>query len=1223
MSKTRNILNFCIGLFVFVSNSSAQNIFIENKGQFPSQVNAKVNLPSGTLFVEHGALVYAFYSASQLASVHDLTTQNRQIDAHSYKIEFVNSNTNISTNFFEESIYYENYYLGEKSTWTNNVKSYKQLFQEDVYDNIDIKYYIDDDRLKYDIIVAPEGLVDQVQIKYIGLDKIRLNKGELFLTTSVNTVKELKPYAYQIINGNEVEVSCEYRLKNNILSFVFPQGYNQNYTLVVDPVLEFSTYSGSTTDNFGYTATFDNFGFLYSGSTSFGTGYPTTVGAYQINYANSSGGTDVAITKYDTTGAFPIYSTYLGGSLDELPHSMIVNSSNELFIFGTTASEDYPTTTSAFQQFFNGGPGFSPSGIGVSFPNGSDIFVSRLSANGGNLLASTFIGGTGNDGLNIAQELRYNYADEVRGEIDIDKQNNIYIATCTESIDFPTANGFQNTSNGGQEGCVIKMDNQLTSIIWSSYLGGSKDDAIYSLAIDDNNDIYVTGGTNSTDFITTLGAYQPSYQDSVKADAFVAKLLSNGLNVLSSSYFGTSEYDQSYFVEIGSDNSVYLFGQTKIAGTQLVNNAAYSVAGGGQFIAVFTGDLTSLQRSTVLGSGKGTPDISPTAFLVDVCDKIYIAGWGSNLGGPLSTLNLPVDPNAFQQTTDGNDVYLMVLDDELSSIIYATYFGGSLSNEHVDGGTSRFDKKGIVYHSVCAGCGGNSDFPIEPNPGAVSETNNSLNCNNGVFKFNFDFPMVVADFSAPWISCDTVVSFQNLTASSPGTSYTWHFGDGNTSNDIDPTHNYSFPGLYNVTLIAVDNSACNVTDTVVKQVYILSNSLDTLENVVKCPEQQVQIGLLPFSSSNITYFWNPSFGLSSSNVSNPFCDISSNQEYQLLVSNGNCTDTLLQSVLVNDLELEAGADTSYCNTPIKLSATFSPNITYIYWSSNDNFTDTLSNTGDLITASIDVYYVKASDANCIQIDSVEVLAQSINIDIFGNDLCIGDSALVGVINLTPSVSIASYNWNTNSLDTPIVVDFPVTSKWYSVEVVDVEGCIVKDSVFVNVYEYPIIDTVWATKTSIFKGEETTLNVITNDSINWFNFFTSNISQNVFPEETKCYVFEVFNTFNCIVLDSICIEVNDVYCDDKNIIIPTAFSPNEDNINDTYFIQDKDGIVSKYKIEIFNRLGQKVFSSSDILKVWDGKFRGKKLSPQVFDFYLDLTCVGEKTFFHKGNITLIK
>ena len=180
-------------------------------------------------------------------------------------------------------------------------------------------------------------------------------------------------------------------------------------------------------------------------------------------------------------------------------------------------------------------------------------------------------------------------------------------------------------------------------------------------------------------------------------------------------------------MEIGSTNSVYLFGQTKTIGTNLVSNATYFESGASQFIAVFDKYLDSVLRSTVVGTGKGTPDISPTAFLVDVCDKIYIAGWGSNLGGPLSTLNLPIDTNAFQQTTDGNDFYLMVIDDAMSSMMYATYFGGSQSNEHVDGGTSRFDKKGIIYQSVCAGCGGNSDFPIEPNPGAVSLTNNSSN----------------------------------------------------------------------------------------------------------------------------------------------------------------------------------------------------------------------------------------------------------------------------------------------------------------------------------------------------------------------------------------------------------------------------------------------------------------------------------------------------------------
>ncbi len=1225
MIKIRNILRLYIILFFCVSVLNAQNTFFQNKGQMPKQVKAKVNLPSGSLFIEDGKLVYAFYSGEQLASVHALKQSEKYISAHAYHAQFVNCNRDITTELIGESRYYENYFLGDQSKWATRVKSYKTLCQKNVYAGIDVRYYVNKDKLKYDIIIGPNASSNKIKIKYKGLKEIRLREENLYAVTTVNTIIEKQPYAYQLINGKKIDVACIYKLNKNELSFSFPEGYNANYTLIIDPVLDFSTYSGSTTDNFGYTATYDNFGFLYSGSTSFGVGYPTTLGAYQINYANASGGTDIAITKYDTSGTQRIYSTYLGGQNDELPHSMIVNSANELFVYGTTASADFPTTSSAFQQNFKGGGSFSPAGIGVSFPNGSDIFVSRLSASGGALLSSTFIGGTGNDGLNTASSLKYNYADEVRGEIDIDKQNNIYIASCTKSTDFPTKNSFQNNSNGGQEGCVIKMDNQLTTIIWSTYLGGGRDDAIYSLAIDKNDDIYVTGGTNSSDFPTSTNAYQNIYQDSIKADAFVAKISTNGSQIINSSYFGTDKYDQSYFVEIGSQNNVYLFGQTETTGTNLVTNATYSVADGGQFIAVFNNDLSGVLSSTVLGTGKGTPDISPTAFLVDVCDKIYIAGWGSvvGVGGPLSTLNLPVTQTAYQNQTDGNDFYLMVLDDELSTVIYATYYGGSQSNEHVDGGTSRFDKKGIIYQSVCAGCGGNSDFPIEPNPGAVSSTNNSSNCNNGVFKFNFDFPMVVADFSAPWVDCDTSVSFNNLSSSSSSASYIWNFGDGNTSNDVHPTHSYSQNGIYNVTLIAIDNNACNVVDTITKQIYILSNSLDTLNIVIKCFNQQAQVGLLPVNDPNVTYTWSPPTSLSSVNVSNPFCDINTNLQYQLLVSNGGCTDTLIQNVLVTDLSLDAGLDTSFCNTPVLLNANFSSNVTFVHWSTNRWFTDTISTSGDLIISNPGIFYVKVFDVNCSQVDSVEVLSSNINIDVFANDVCLGDSVLVGVTNLNLSVPIISYNWNVNDFDTAAFIDIPTFEKWYAVEVINSEGCIIKDSVFINVYEYPVVDSIWATDTIIFNGEETTLSVITSDNLIWDDFLSSKPSQSASPNKTKCYNFQVLNEYNCVIKDSICIEVMDAFCDSKNIKIPNAFSPNEDNVNDFYFVQDLDEIVTVFNLEIFNRLGQKVFSTSDILNRWDGTFRGKKLSPQVFDYYLKLECIGGKRLFHKGNITLIR
>ena len=159
------------------------------------------------------------------------------------------------------------------------------------------------------------------------------------------------------------------------------------------------------------------------------------------------GDVDIGLSKFDTTGSFLIYSTYLGGSSEELPHSIIVNNMDELFILGTTSSNDFPTTTNSYDTSFNGGTPLDMSnGLGINYINGSDIFVSKISADGANLMGSTYIGGSGNDGLNRTSAtasddtLRYNYADEIRGEIEIDQNNNIYVGTCTQSTDFPTTN---------------------------------------------------------------------------------------------------------------------------------------------------------------------------------------------------------------------------------------------------------------------------------------------------------------------------------------------------------------------------------------------------------------------------------------------------------------------------------------------------------------------------------------------------------------------------------------------------------------------------------------------------------------------------------------------------------------------------------------------------------------------------------------------------------------
>ena len=1299
--KTQKFLQGLFFVF-FTMAVTAQNPFIENKGQLPKEVVSKTLLPSGALFILEGKFIFSFYNGKKVKEMHNSNKTYTNIESHTYSVTFLNHNKKINTKLEGESIFFENYFLGDSSKWAKNVKSFKNLIQENIYDGVDLHLYIKDNKLKYDINIQPGIDPSVIKLKYEGLEKISIIDGNIHCQTSITEILEKKPYSYQIINNQTIPRKCSYKLIENQISFVFPEGYDENYELIIDPTLEFSTYSGSLADNFGYTATYDQLGNLYSGSTVFSIGYPTSLGAYDTIYNNSVSGTDIAITKYDTTGTQRIYSTYLGGSKDELPHSLVVNTNNELFVFGTTGSSDFPTLSSSYQSIFNGGPNFAPSGIGVSFPDGTDLFVSRLSNNGSDLLSSTYIGGTGNDGLNTSSILKYNYADEVRGEIDIDKNNNIYIATSTYSKDFPTVNSFQNTKNGGQEGCIIKMDNQLTSIIWSSYLGGNKDDAIYSLAFDEENNIYVTGGTNSEDFPVTQNAYQLIYQDSVNADAFVTKISALGNYIMHSTYYGTNEYDQSYFIEYSSKDLVYLLGQTESQSSSMINNASYYNTGSSQFIVAFSKNLSTINKSTVVGSGKGTPDISPTAFLVDVCDKIYIAGWGSNTGGgTLSTLNLPIStsPPAYQDQTDGNDFYLLVLDDAMNNMLYATYFGGSLSAEHVDGGTSRFDKKGIIYQSVCAGCGGNSDFPIEPNPGAVSTTNNSTNCNNGVFKFDFDYPMVLAEFTTQLVGCNTTLNFQTTSTNSANTFF-WDFGDNFTSTLANPTHTFSSPGQYDVTLIVTNPNTCNISDTITKQVYILSNSTGYLDTLNKCYNYPHQIGILPINNSAISYNWLPTLALNNSNISNPFTNINNNITYKLLISDGTCTDTLIQYINVLNNNLYLPEDTTFCKNPVMLTANYNNPINTIVWSSNPLFLDTISQTEELLVLStgvyyvkisysgcniqdsvrvdkgkvelfatadttyckdsvlltvltqpeiieqiiwstnqdfldtlslnnhvyinnIGVYYVKGAEGVCESIDSVKVVSENINIKLFANDTCQGGSVLVSVNNLEPSRPIINYNWRDFSINESFIIDTPSVSKWYFVEVTNSETCVLIDSIYVNVYPYPNIYSISTNDTLFRKGEQVKFLVQTNGIINWYEFDNQDSSQIFIAEKDNCYFFDINNEFNCIIYDSICIDVLDVFCDQDSIKIPTAFTPNNDFINDTYYISDNAGVVTNFYIEIYNRLGQLVFYSNDILKEWDGTYKGKKLPPQVFDFFLEISCLGDKKLFKKGNITLIE
>ena len=256
------------------------------------------------------------------------------IQGHCLQVQFIGAHLDQFTSLpsKKQSTYYNYYLSDDPKTWQSKIPAYKSLAFKEIYPGIDLKVHSSNNSFKYDLIVEPEANAEVIQLSYKGADKIYLQDGHLHIQNSVNELIEQAPYAYQYIEGVKREVACRYILEDDDVRYSFPNGYNKSQALIIDPFIVFSRYSSSSANNFGYTATYDSEGNAYGAGSVFNIGYITTPGAYDISFNGAS--TDIGITKYTSDGLNKIYATYLGGAETELPHSIVVNSRNELFCWG-------------------------------------------------------------------------------------------------------------------------------------------------------------------------------------------------------------------------------------------------------------------------------------------------------------------------------------------------------------------------------------------------------------------------------------------------------------------------------------------------------------------------------------------------------------------------------------------------------------------------------------------------------------------------------------------------------------------------------------------------------------------------------------------------------------------------------------------------------------------------------------------------------------------------
>jgi hypothetical protein len=920
--------------------------FVENKHQWPSQFLYGADLNGARVYLDRSRLFFIQLSQSADGSKGKTplkTTFEEQGPLHqdytafaTFEVSFRGAAApKLTVIGIQPTLF--NYYLGNDPTqWASGARAFDGVRYEGLYKGVDLVVYSQDALLKSDWVISPCADPSVIRLDYNGIKEIFQEDGRLHIKAALGDVIEEKPVAYQFVDGEKRIVACEYVLDGTTVSFRFPDGYDNNYELVIDPILIFSTFSGSTADNWGNTATPDADGNLYSGGMVSGvlnsTGFPSTPGAYQLKH--KGGGWDVGILKYDSIGANLLYATYLGGSGVETPQSLVVNNAGELLILGATGSHDFPGTA---PDSFNGGEFIVPLN-GVTYSEGTDIFIAKLSADGTNLLAARYLGGTDNDAINFIDgdiddfdkeesPLGRNYGDQLRGDITIDMDDNVFVASSTLSEDFPLVNSDPGAAfhGGSHDAVVAKISPDLSSVIWTRMIGGDHTDAAFSIKSSKKGTVYVAGGTNSLT-MNGMNGFTPNAPGGV--DGWIVELSGDGSQILNGTFLGTTSYDQVYFIDISTTGDVLAYGQTKGNYPIAPLGSIFSQLGGGQFLHKLSGDLKTSIFSTVFGRGPG-PNISPTAFLVNECDNIYMAGWGGVINDPRffpvqsayyvggNTTNMTVTADAYQKVTvAGNDFYMIVLTGDVQ-LVYATYLGGT-GLTHVDGGTSRFDKRGIVYHAVCASCGESSGFPVVGPIPVSRATNHSARCNNAAFKFDLSSlkakvqtnNIALSAAGETRVCVPNAIVFENKSIG--GELYKWDLGDGTTIDKLKKDtirHYYKTPGSYIVKLTAIDVSTCIGIDSTSVVVTVFQPNMSVAADRTICYGGSTRIEAF----GAVKYEWRSSKSGFASQEQSPLVSPTETESFYVTMTNeGGCKVTAeIEVVVVPNIDLAFDAEIVY------------------------------------------------------------------------------------------------------------------------------------------------------------------------------------------------------------------------------------------------------------------------------------------------------------------------
>ncbi|MFC1508289.1 SBBP repeat-containing protein [Candidatus Omnitrophota bacterium] len=717
--------------------------FTINNGQYDPQVKFTTRGSGATMFFTQEGTTFllsreteesAAKRAQKRSVVYvgdpsDLRNNNIERESFALKVKFLDANPTPAVTGENRLSGNSNFFIGnDTSKWQTDVSNFEKVRLSNLYEGIDLVYYGNNSSVKYDFVVKPGEDYSRILLTYdLGENAqsgaLSINdKGEMVVSTPLGDMIERKPYAYQCIDGKEVEVNVWYEIIDSVSNrFGFGIGeFDPNFELVIDPELVYSTYIGGSALDEGMDIYADNNGFVYITGKVSSSAYPVTTGSFDESFNGHT--YDAFVTKINTTGSGLVYSTFIGGSASDVASGIAVDSSGNAYITGTSPSSDFPTTYGAYDESYNGGSS-SNEGRG-------DIFVAMLNASGNSLVYSTFIGGTG---------------DDIGKQIVLDGSNNIHITGQTSSSDYPTTTGaYDEVYNGTNDVVYAKLNSTFSNLLYSTFIGGSSNEIGNNIALDSTGNIHICGNTSSSDFPTSSGAYDETYNSSW--DGFITKFNPSG-NIIFSTYLGGSGNDGIYNQDVDDSGNIYLAGycSTGFPTTTGAYDETHNGAEQEGFISKINASGNLLLYSTfITGSGRG--------YIKDL--KLSPDGSGIlNFVGLVYSGGFPVTAGAFDESFNGEpDGVLGRFSISDNTLLYSTYFGGS-GNDALD--CIDIDESNNVYVS---GQTYSSDFPTTT--GAYDESHNGL-ADTFVAKFSFapTLTLTAPNGSESWTAGTT----QNIT----------------------------------------------------------------------------------------------------------------------------------------------------------------------------------------------------------------------------------------------------------------------------------------------------------------------------------------------------------------------------------------------------------------------------------------------------------------------------